>query len=153
MSTILARLFAWRAFSLAGVLGLLAGCASLKEGGYPSLSEAMDTAEVQGLWGEPTAVQEYDDSEGHHLRWEYHRSAVGEQRYWSLELQQTGRYGFSTTAVRRGRPYTQKYLAAWVVFIEGKVGRWQTYGPPTEEPVWLRSARGLQSRSSELTYP
>jgi len=137
---------------LAGLALILAGCAAPGKAAYPVLTEGMAPAAVQSLWGEPSAIQEYDDSDGHEVRWEYHRSAVGEQGYWSLELQQVG-YGYSTTAVRRGRPYTQRYLAAWVVFVQGEAVRWQTYDPPTEAPAWMRSSRGVQSRSSWPTYP
>jgi hypothetical protein len=148
------ELFAVRpGIGLAALVLTLAGCATSGKGAYPALTGGMEPALVQGLWGEPSAIQEYDDSDGHHVRWEYHRNAVGEQGYWSLELQQIGGRGYTTTAVRRGRPYTQKYLAAWVVFTRGEAVRWQTYEPPTEEPAWMRSTRGVQSRSSRLIYP
>lgn len=117
---------------LIAVAWLAVGCASLRGGkALPDLAEGMDSTSVRGLWGEPSGVVEYDDSLGHHVRWEYRRTVVGESMYWSMEPRQAG-HGMTIEAVRRGRPYSRGYLAGWAVFREGRLVRWQTYAIPVE---------------------
>ena len=121
------------------VLGLLfAGCASSNGSKVlrPELVEGMDPEAVAEVWGEPSSVLEYDDSLGHHVRWEYYRTAVLESMYWSIEPRYTPQ-GMTSEAVYRGRPYSQRYLAGWVVFREGALVRWQAYPYPTAKSSTL----------------
>ncbi|MGA1236577.1 MAG: hypothetical protein ACO34E_06895 [Limisphaerales bacterium] len=116
----------------------LTHCAAPRYLDTTRLSEGMSAPEVETVWGSPSNILEYQDDSGFYTRWEYHRRITREKLYWSVENQVTP-FGITPTVNRRGIPYNVSYLAAFAVFKEDQLVRWQSFPPPTQPPPSIQS--------------
>jgi hypothetical protein len=98
----------------------------------------MTAPEVESVWGPASNTLEYQDDSGSHTRWEYKRQVTRERLYWSVENQVTP-FGITPTLNRRGVPYSISYLAAFAVFTEDQLVRWQSFPAPTLPPPSIQS--------------
>jgi hypothetical protein len=125
--------------ALAGLLGLLAACATAttletrkqdRSAAYAALSEEQRALVEEGkiktgmspdavyiAWGPPSEVLESESAEGHMTVWIYYGQWVEEHRYW------IGRRLESDYQARN-------YVQAEVVFQNGVVTSWRTLPKP-----------------------